>query len=66
MRDFLLAARTVFRGDAIYEMPKKEGFHKTVDWKDADVCLRCTKEKCYGGGKCFREEKRRLEKGAGK
>lgn len=64
MRDFLLAARTVFRGDIESEMPKKEGYHKTMDWKDANVCLTCTREKCYGAGRCFRERKREMEKEA--
>lgn len=64
MRDFILAARSVFRGDIESDMPKKEGYHKSVDWKDANVCLNCTKPKCYGGGKCFREQKRQMEKGA--
>ena len=66
MKDWILTASSVFRGNIEYDTPKYQGYHKRTSAEDIDICLTCTKSKCFGGDKCFRERKRKVEKEAGR
>ena len=59
MKDFVLAATSVFRGEVVLE--GKRGWHKVTGWDDAQVCLNCTRKKCNGESYCFNERKREMK-----
>lgn len=57
---------SVFRGEGIPEDPSdkvKNGHHSIGTYKDAEVCLTCTKSECHGGEDCFRNRKRKMKGG---
>lgn len=64
MKDFVLAATSVFRGEVVLE--EKRSYHKRSEYEDAQICLNCTRKKCNGEAYCFRERKREMQKGASK
>jgi len=63
MRDYVLAASSVFRGEVVLD--PKEGFNRKVSEDEAMVCLTCTKKKCFGEVKCFNKRKKEMQKGGG-
>ena len=63
MKDAVLAASSVFRGDVV--LAPKEGFNCRVSQDEVMVCLTCTKKKCYGEIKCFNKRKKEMQKGGG-
>ena len=62
--DLILNARSVFRGDIIFEEDARIGYHKKTDDADIQVCLNCTKPNCCGEVKCFRKRKKEMKKEA--
>ena len=64
MKDFVLAATSVFRGEVVLE--EKRGWHKHREWEDAQVCLNCTRKRCNGEDYCFRDRKKEMKKEAAK
>ena len=60
MKDYVLAASSVFRGEVV--LGPKEGFNRKVPEEEAAVCLTCTKKRCTGDARCFRERRDRLRK----
>ena len=61
MKDYVLAASSVFRGEVVLEQPK-DGFNRKVSEDEAAVCLTCTKKKCTGDPRCFRQRRDRLRR----
>lgn len=62
MKDFVLAATSVFRGEVVLE--EKRGWHKRSEWEDAQVCLNCTRKRCNGEDYCFRDRKKEMKERA--
>lgn len=58
-------AKTVFRGDGTEDENEavKSGHHSVNTYKDADVCLTCTREVCYGNEDCFQTRKKKMING---
>lgn len=60
------SATSVFRGEGIPDETAekiKNGHHSVQMYKNAEVCLTCTKSECSGGETCFRERKKKLNNG---
>lgn len=57
MKDFVLAASSVFRGEIINE---KRGYHHKEEYDEAMVCITCESKKCTGDDRCFNRRKQQL------
>lgn len=60
------SATSVFRGEGIPDEDAhkaKSGHHSVQTYKNAEVCLTCTKAECTGGENCFRARKKKLKGG---
>lgn len=58
MKDFVLAASSVFRGDIVNE---KRGYHHKEEYANAMVCITCEAKHCTGDDRCFARRKKLLQ-----